>query len=581
MRLGRTRFILGVLVLGLFTLSSQAITFVDHDRFIVVEPDRRRGDTEPEKLQESLRKIVAGIAAATVRVETFDGMGSGTIIDMQGHIVTSAHVVEGGRKVTVTLADGRRFIAKVLGINSAGDLALLDIDADHLKPAVVGNSDTLHKQQWVVAAGHPVSAFDDFQPTISVGLISRVNAIIRADRKKVFYGTIVSDTPLSPGSSGGGLFDLKGRLVAINAAVTQSEMGAFSVRINEFLKDKKRLLRGEHFDRLASPVTLSRAERNRTSRTRTQYFSANFESLQSLLAKRQVRLRHARKRLTGIIVSASGDVLVPAMPFTHDTPGTLISFDFDGQRNKGEVARLIAVDRTVGVAMLRLPERDEPYAFFDLSKDVVARRGQLAIARKRRWTLTGGIVGATKRIPPLTMTNFVYFPNVTQVDLRLKHSDRGAGIVNVDGDLLGMVIQPRLEENNDSGAPDPYGAFLLPLALLRESYCVLEHGHGRGARPVGFLGVELQDMTETQKVRYNINRGVRVADAVRGYPAFAAGIRRGDIITSIGGVNVNSRGTASSRIASLKSGDEVVVAVKRRSGMRSFRVVLIDRAELP
>ncbi len=582
MILGRSRVLMVACLLGVLSLTAHARSNEVIYASVLTPaagPDRIRSrDTEPEKLQKDLQKIINRIAAATVRVDTFDGMGSGTIIDKEGHIVTSAHVIEGGRRVTVTLTDGRRFRAKVLGINSAGDLALLDIDADHLKPAIVGNSDFLKTQQWVVAVGHPVSAFDDFQPTVSIGLIRKVDAVIRADRRKVFHSTIVSDTPLSPGSSGGGLFDLKGRLVGVNAAVTRNERGAFSVRINEFLKDKKRLLRGEHFDRLADDVVLSRAERDRTSRTRTQYFSANCRHLKTDLEQKQVSIRRGNVRLSGLVVSAQGDVLAPAKFFVNDEPGNLFSVYLNNQFTHGEVASLLSVDQTAGVALLRLPERSKCYPHFDLSKETLVQRGQLALVKHRDW-MRGGIVGATNRTPPLDMTNYVYRPNLTQVDLRMSAADRGAPVVGLGGELIGMVFQPRLQDSRENSSLAPYGAFILPVAVLRESYAIIRDGHSRGTRPVGFLGVELEDMTESQRARYDANTGVRVARADRGYPAYAAGIRRGDIITSIAGRSVNSKGTAVSQISSLKRGDEVVIAVIRRHRNKAFRVTLIDRAD--
>ncbi|MFT7620141.1 MAG: S1-C subfamily serine protease [Planctomycetota bacterium] len=582
MRLSRTRLFMSTILLGLFALCPAAAAHSEITGFGSHGPDGLRRDTEPDKLEKSIRKIIKRIAAATVRVDTADGMGSGTIIDAEGHIITSAHVVEGGRRVTVTLTDGRRFAARVLGINSAGDLALLDIDADNLNTVPVGDSDGLKSHQWVIAAGHPVSAFHDFQPTVSIGLIRQVDATIKADRNKEFHGTIVSDTPLSPGSSGGGLFDLKGRLVAINAAVTRNERGAFSVRINEFTKDKKRFLRGDKFDRVAPNIVVSREERDRTSRTRTQYFTANCTEIQKKLAKRQVSMRRGRTRLSGIIVSSSGDILAPAPLFVNDQPGTLIDVIVDGGKKSGDVARLVAVDQTAGVALLRLPNRKEPYSFFDLSIDVQVDRGQLALAKRRDW-MTGGIVGSPHRSPPLEMTDEVYYPHVVQVDLRMFQSDRGAAVVGLSAELLGMVVQPRLQVRKKSGGryePAPYGAFLLPVPVLSESFSLMRRGQSRGVRAVGFLGVELQDMTENQKLRYSANSGVRVKRADPGFPAHAAGILRGDIITSIEGLNVNSKGMAVSRISSFKSGDKVSVKVKRRGEQRSFQVTLIDRSEI-
>ncbi len=548
-----------------------------------VGPDLRRHrssrDTEPEELQRRLRAIMDAIVQATVRIDTEDGMGSGTIIDTAGHIVTSAHVIEGSRIITVTLVDGRRFEARLLGINSAGDLALLDIDADNLKPARLGDSATLRKQQWVVASGHPVSAFDDFQPTVSIGLIRRLDAVIRADRRKLFRSAIVSDTPLSSGSSGGGLFDLQGRLVGVNAAVTRSERGSFSVRINEFLRDRERLLKGEHFDRIAAQQSWREGGRDRTSRSRIQYFTANCEDVAAHMSERQVRMSRGRDKVTGLIVSSQGAVLAPARFFKDDAPGTLVSVRIPGSHSRRDVARLVAVDRTNGVALLSLPRRPLGYSFYDLNRNTPVERGQLALAKSGAW-LNGGVVASAHRVPPLTMTNAVYYPHVIQVDLRMSQSDRGAPVVNLKGRLLGMVVQPRLQEYGDQDGPAPFGAFLLPVSLLRESYGLLSQGQSRGRRPVGFLGVQLDDLTEAQKARRHVQRGVLIARSVPGYPAYEAGIRSGDILTAIGPVEATTKGSVQARIASCRRGDQVTVTVSRRGEVKQFEVTIMDRSDL-
>ena len=537
-----------------------------------------RGDPSRELspliLEKNLIRVVDGIAAATVRIETDDGMGSGTIISHDGVILTSAHVIEDSTGITVTLTDGRKFNAQTLGVNGAGDLALLKISIAGLTPVVLGDSDDLKRGQWVVAAGHPVSAFDDFQPTISVGMISKTDGVIRADERKIFRNAIVSDAPLSPGSSGGGLFDTKGRLIGTNAAVTRDERGAFSVRINEYKQDAERLLAGELFDRRPR-WQRSRDKRSRGSRSRQNYFTQKLGYIFNRRRGRAVELFNDGG-FSGIIADAKGRVLTVASRLAGLQPGDTVAA-VTGDRERVD-AEIISFDHTNGVAMLQLPTRAVPWQHFDLSHQPTLRRGQVALALGRRG-VKGGIVGAPHRVPPLDMTSNVYYPDVVQIDTRLSKSELGTGVVDIAGDLLGLVVQHRLRLDPDRWSRDPFGAFLLPVKSLRESYELLSAGDGRAPRSVGFLGVELEEMTESEKGRRGVEGGVLVVNAQRGYPAERAGIRGRDVIVSIGGRRVNSRGSAILRIASFQRGKKVPVTVSRRGKEKTFAVTMAERSD--
>ncbi|MCB9833602.1 MAG: trypsin-like peptidase domain-containing protein [Planctomycetes bacterium] len=538
------------------------------------KPDRRR-ETDPKLLQEQLRRTADRIAVATVRVDTPEGMGSGTILDLEGHILTSAHVVEDASSVTVTLNDGRRYEARVLGINGAGDLALLDIDAEGLHPIELGDSDKISPSQWVVAAGHPVSAFDDFQPTISLGMVRRVDGVIRADRRKVFYSAIVSDVPLSPGSSGGGLYDIDGRLIAVNAAVTRDERGAFSVRISEYKQDAGRLLDGERFDRRAERLRSAPEDETEGPNRRNDWFASQFGGKGKQLGRRQVELSRGRESFSGIVVSPAGEILAPARFLGDLEPGDMIA-GFVGDEEV--LVSYVGSDLTNGVALLRLPE-GEPRDHFDLARAAAREpcRGDLALALRGE-QVVGGIVAAARRVPPLVLTDEVYYPNVIQVDLRLFRSERGAPVLDIEGGLLGMVVQHRLLERR--AAASPYGAFLLPPSLLLESHRLIARGEGRGERPVGFLGVMLEDMTESAKAGLALEEGVEVVLVERGMPAWRAGIRRGDVILAIGGTKVGSRGEAIGRIAGYRRGDRVRVALRRANQSLDVEVEMAQRSDV-
>lgn len=141
------------------------------------------------------------------------GAGSGFIIDAQGHVVTNNHVIDGANEVTVTLNDGAKFQARVLGRDDKSDLALLKIDAGHPLPYVdLGDSATTRVGDWVLAVGNPF------------GLGGSVNAgIVSARGRDINSGPyddyIQIDAPINRGNSGGPLFDAYGRVIGVNTAI--------------------------------------------------------------------------------------------------------------------------------------------------------------------------------------------------------------------------------------------------------------------------------------------------------------------------------------------------------------------------
>jgi serine protease Do len=159
-----------------------------------------------------------------------EGLGTGVIVSNAGHIVTNAHVVEGADEVKVKLVDEREFTAKVVGVDTKTDIAVVKIDADGLKPAVLGDSDKLRVGDLVVASGNPFG----LSATITTGIVSakgRANVGI-AD----YEDFIQTDAAINPGNSGGPLVDLEGEVVGINTAIFSRSGGymgiGFAIPVN-------------------------------------------------------------------------------------------------------------------------------------------------------------------------------------------------------------------------------------------------------------------------------------------------------------------------------------------------------------
>ena len=152
-----------------------------------------------------------------------EGQGSGFVIDTDGHILTNQHVVEGDGGIEVTLSDGRRVPASIVGVDSLTDLAVLKVDVSGLMAIDWGDSETVVVGTPVWAAG---SLFG-LQQTVTFGIISGKHRVdFRATRydQKVPGGTaygdmMQSDVALNPGNSGGPLLNSKGEVVGVNAAI--------------------------------------------------------------------------------------------------------------------------------------------------------------------------------------------------------------------------------------------------------------------------------------------------------------------------------------------------------------------------
>ena len=142
-----------------------------------------------------------------------EGVGSGFVIDASGLVVTSNHVVKGADSVTVTLQDGRKLEARVVGTDPKTDLALLEVDADEPLPAVeFGNSERTRVGDWVVAVGNPFG----LGGTVTAGIVSGRGRDIGSGPYDDF---LQIDAPINRGNSGGPLFDRSGRVVGVNTAI--------------------------------------------------------------------------------------------------------------------------------------------------------------------------------------------------------------------------------------------------------------------------------------------------------------------------------------------------------------------------
>ncbi|MEM9567001.1 MAG: trypsin-like peptidase domain-containing protein [Cyanobacteria bacterium P01_E01_bin.34] len=157
------------------------------------------------------------------------GEGSGFIVTDDGLIFTNAHVLEGAERVEVVLQDGRRFEGKVIGADPLTDVAVVDIDAEELPVAEIGDSRLLTPGEWAIAIGNPLG----LDSTVTVGIISAVGrsaADVGIPMQRAQF--IQTDAAINPGNSGGPLLNERGEVIAINTAIIRGANGiGFAVPI--------------------------------------------------------------------------------------------------------------------------------------------------------------------------------------------------------------------------------------------------------------------------------------------------------------------------------------------------------------
>ncbi len=149
-------------------------------------------------------------------------LGTGMIIDADGHILTNNHVVSGATKIQVVLSDGTQYIAKVIGTDPKTDLGVIQISSGRPLPFVTfGDSDAVEIGQWVVAIGHPRG----LDQTVTQGIISAKHRT-QVTNPSSYEDFLQTDAPINPGNSGGPLLNLRGEVIGVNSAIL-SESGGF------------------------------------------------------------------------------------------------------------------------------------------------------------------------------------------------------------------------------------------------------------------------------------------------------------------------------------------------------------------
>ncbi|MGB5262180.1 MAG: trypsin-like peptidase domain-containing protein, partial [Lutimonas sp.] len=151
------------------------------------------------------------------------GAGSGVIISPDGYIITNNHVINGAKKIEVTLNNKKTYEAEIVGVDKTTDIALLKIDAGDLPSLGFGDSDHLKVGEWVLAVGNPYN----LTSTVTAGIVSAKARDIRMNGNNAQIESFIqTDAAVNPGNSGGALVNVRGELIGINTAIS-SQTGSY------------------------------------------------------------------------------------------------------------------------------------------------------------------------------------------------------------------------------------------------------------------------------------------------------------------------------------------------------------------
>ncbi|MEE9430255.1 MAG: trypsin-like peptidase domain-containing protein [Melioribacteraceae bacterium] len=170
------------------------------------------------------------------------GLGSGAIISSDGYVLTNDHVAGNASKIIVTMTNGTRYDAKLVGTDVSSDISLLKIEDNNLPHLRFGNSDEILIGEWVIALGNPFGLFDiNDKPTVTVGVVSSLGMNLGAIKDRYYLNMIQTDASINRGNSGGALVNSIGEMIGMNTIIYSGEGGGsvgvgFAIPINTVKK---------------------------------------------------------------------------------------------------------------------------------------------------------------------------------------------------------------------------------------------------------------------------------------------------------------------------------------------------------
>lgn len=192
------------------------------------------------------QKLVGGDDGSDGEVRRVNGMGTGVVIDPRGYAVTNFHVVDGVRRIEVTLSSGKTCSATLVSHDPRTDLAVIKIATDDCLPvATIGTSSDLMIGETVLALGNAYG----YEHTVTRGIISALHRNVEVSRTQRYDDLIQTDASINPGNSGGPLLNINGEVIGINVAVRAGAQGiGFAIPIDRVLDIVSQLISVERID---------------------------------------------------------------------------------------------------------------------------------------------------------------------------------------------------------------------------------------------------------------------------------------------------------------------------------------------
>jgi len=265
-RIGASRFLAGLAMGALVALFASTMVACKSDKPSTEQstsptaqaqstPSAGGDEGSVPDLYDSVRPSVVRITSISTTRTSFgtqqsEGLGSGIILDSEGHILTNFHVVENAGQLEVTLGDESSARAEVVGTDPAGDLAVIkaDFPSDiELVPATLGDSDQIRTGESVIAIGNPFG----LDGTVTEGIISGLDRTLAEQQNRPLRELIQTDAAINPGNSGGPLVNFRGEVIGINTAIENPSGAAvfsgigYAIPINLPKQFLPRMLAGE------------------------------------------------------------------------------------------------------------------------------------------------------------------------------------------------------------------------------------------------------------------------------------------------------------------------------------------------
>ena len=219
------------------------------------------GESQSLSVGEIYRRAGSGVVQVTTQGQQGSGLGSGFVIDRDGHIVTNYHVIDGAETIQVSFSNKDTLAAELVGTDPSTDLALLQVEAgaNALTPLKLADSDAVRVGDPVVAIGNPFG----LERTVTSGIVSALQRAVTAPNGYTIDEVIQTDAPINQGNSGGPLFDGRGQVIGVNSQIetagdSSGNVGiGFAVPSNTVKAVVEQILADGRVDRAYLGVTLA------------------------------------------------------------------------------------------------------------------------------------------------------------------------------------------------------------------------------------------------------------------------------------------------------------------------------------